>query len=1071
MHGIIRFSLQQVVLYNLIFVLLMVAGSFALVDVPVERYPDVQFGEVLIHTVYPGASPHDVEALVTQKIEDALEGVPDIEFVRSTSYHERSVVHLKFRDDTPYEKLYDDVRFHILSRLGELPEGVDPPQIDHISINDVMPVVVVNLTGARGNRALALMADEIKLKLSRLEGVKEVQVRGEYEQEFHVILAPDKMRALGVTFDQVAAALHAANLSVPAGDFNDGTGEFIVRVDEKFHSREQVLQTIVRKDGDGMFTRVADVARDAFLGYRDPTVISSVNGEDAVSLWVIKNDVGNAIRIVAGVRAVLAQFEPMLAKERAKAVLTQDSSVYVQEDIQVLGSNLLTGIILVSLIIWYFMGIRNAGLIVIGIPFAFMAAILIMHATGNSLNQISLFAFVLMSGVVVDDATVVVENIFRHIEEGQEVIAAIVDGTAEVMLPVISAMATTVAAFLPMLLMTGSTGEFFAQIPTTVTYVLVASLFECLFILPIHYLDYGPRLAVDARAPLPSPSEAQPAHDVHCPSRAGRIMQRLVLVALRFRWASLLLLFLAFGAAMTILLASITGLAPLIKIKFFPDDYTTYFVSIDGPGHASRADLDAKAREITRAILAQGTGMAQSAVGFGGFQQNEEYEEVLASNLGMIIVTLPRKQDQHFADYPRNDPAAHLDAMRTWLKTTYEKDGYTLRVNAQKDGPPTGKAITLRVLGNDDALRNQAADAIWQFMRTDPEIAPHLVDATDSRGSPKRVLRLHVDHAKAAEFNLQPAQVAVLAGSVLDGRYTGKYRAIDEEIDLKLHIDPATLHGDPAALLDLPLVEHASGPVRLGDVCTIENYKEAADIRHYQGERSVSLEANLAEDAPTSTPVVVQRIESFYKTIQNRYPGILINFGGEHEDTQRSYRSLAYAFTVAILLMYLILATQFQSYVQPLIILSSVVFALIGVIFGTFFTQTLFTVNSFIAIVGLAGVVVNNSIILVDFINTHYAQGMARRDAILAGVRVRLRPILLTTATTILGLLPMALGFPSYSLVWGTMASTFVTGLATSTLLSLLFVPVLWDMLAARHKAAPDEKTLESMLEPPLRLA
>ncbi|MEW8461558.1 MAG: efflux RND transporter permease subunit, partial [Candidatus Thiodiazotropha endolucinida] len=357
------------------------------------------------------------------------------------------------------------------------------------------------------------------------------------------------------------------------------------------------------------------------------------------------------------------------------------------------------------------------------------------------------------------------------------------------------------------------------------------------------------------------------------------------------------------------------------------------------------------------------------------------------------------------------------------------------------------------------------AGELLTYMLESPDIGPHLIGLDDDRGVHKRVFRLWVEQERVAEFGLDNSQVARLAASVLDGRYLGKYRHIDEEVDLKLRIDSDALQ-DPENALYITVVEDAEHPVYLADLVRVEAYNEPGEIKRYQGQRAISLKADIREGAPTSTPAIVNLVRSHFETIRDRYPGATVTFGGEHEDTQRSFESLAYAFIIAVLVMYVILATQFQSYLQPLIILSAVVFALIGVVFGKLVTQSLFTVNSFIAVIGVAGVVVNDALVLIDFINKRYRKGLSRRAAIIEGVHIRLRPILLTTLTTSLGLLPMAIGFPSYSLIWGTMASTFVTGLATATALTLFIIPVLWDLLQGlqerfqKHEIA-SEQTVE----------
>jgi HAE1 family hydrophobic/amphiphilic exporter-1 len=452
--------------------------------------------------------------------------------------------------------------------------------------------------------------------------------------------------------------------------------------------------------------------------------------------------------------------------------------------------------------------------------------------------------------------------------------------------------------------------------------------------------------------------------------------------------------------------------------------------------------------------------MARSAVGFAGFVITEDYEQRYGHNLGTVMVALPAKGRRAF-----DDPAAHLERMRARLAARFGDDDFTVRVRAEKDGPPTGKDVNVRVVGTDEGAVAALAGAIRGVMAASPDIGPHLVQLDDDRGQPARVYRLEVDQDRAREYGLTQGQAARLAAAVLDGRYLGEYRLATEEVDLKLRIDPGALTG-PASALDIPLLEHASGPVRLGDVVHPVATLQPGELHRYQGQRSVSITANIAPGAPISSAFVARWVEERYEAMRAEHPGATITFGGAFDETQRSYASLTQAFGIAVLLIYLILATQFRSYVQPLIILSAVMFALIGVVLGKLVTQGLFTVNSFIAMVGVTGVVVNDALVLLDFINRNYRRGMSRHEAIREAVRVRLRPILLTTLTTTLGLLPMAVGFPSYSLVWGGMASTFVTGLATATLLTLLVVPVEWDVIMAMKERRERRRVEKSTAQP-----
>ncbi|MDH3964909.1 MAG: efflux RND transporter permease subunit, partial [Deltaproteobacteria bacterium] len=754
-----------------------------------------------------------------------------------------------------------------------------------------------------------------------------------------------------------------------------------------------------------------------------------------------KTEDGNALDIMPMIEEIMARFQPLLEKEEVDAVLTQDQRVYIDDSISTLGMNLLVGICLVSVLIFFFMGLRNAILTMVGIPFSFLVTMIIMWLLDSSLNEITLFSFVLVSGIIVDDAIVVVENIYRHLQEGEPLEEAVINGVSEVAAPVIAATSTTVAAFLPMLIMSGSTGEFFAQIPIAVAAAIVASLFECLIILPSHFIDWPGWRSAEKEAVKPKPA----SKERWVMSLLLKGTNRLVDFSFRHRFKSLGLVMVAFVASVFILAVSISGKIPLIKIKFFPDEYTYYYIELEGPVATPIETTNLKLKEITEFILPGRPGQLRSATGMAGFYVNEDYQPVFGSNLGYVYVEMPRKEEQNFPENHKTDPIVHLDYVRKQL-ARFEQDGWSVRVRPEKSGPPTGKDINVRVVGPDPEMVKDLAQDVYGFLNSNDKIAPHLIDLSDNLGRSNRVYRFRVDKERAAEYGLTPLAVSRLAASVLDGRFVGDFRTHDEDVDLKLKIDEKYLDA-PEAALSIPILQHPSGPLRLGDLTTTESYIEPNKLDRYQTKRAITLTANIRPGAQTSTPAVVNAIGAYYQAIKGKYPGAEISFSGEFESTRRSYTSLAYAFFVALLIMYVILATQFRSYLQPLIILSAVVFSLIGVVFGKFVTQGLFTVNSFIAVVGVTGVVVNDSLVLIDFINRGYRSGMSRREAINHGIRTRLRPILLTTLTTSLGLAPMAFGIPSYSVVWGSMASTFVTGLCTATFLTLFIVPIEWDLL------------------------
>lgn len=1026
---------------NLLFVLLIVVGAFTLLKIPVDRYPNIHFGKMYINTYLPGGSAEEVETLVTRKIEEGLQEVEHIEYIRSSSYRERSNIVLKFIDDSDYEKAYNDVRINVLSKVNELPERAEPPVFNFLDVGDWFPAVSVNISGEHTNTTLALVAEELKIPLSSISGVSRVKMLGEYIREFHLLLDTGKMESFGLTFQDVTSALQKANISIPAGHALTSGGEFSLRVDEQFTTRQDVLNVIVRTDEAGSFIRIADVAEDAFHTYQEPHILASIHGEDCITLQVLKSEGGNAVKIAAEVRRLVQELSSIYEKDNINLTVTQDSSIRIKDSIRVLGVNLMVGIVLVCIIIWLFMGFRNAALTTIGIPFAFLVTLIFMYVTGNSINEVSLFAFVLVSGIIVDDAIVVVENIYRHVQQGKPVKRAIVVGTAEVFLPVVSATLTTAAAFLPMLLMTGMIGDFFAIVPKTIVFALIASLLECLLILPCHYLEFGQREKDTGQKDL----KTQPHREKMIMRVTRSLANQLILLTLKFRYTSQVLLVMAFLAAALIFGLSFQGKSNLIRIQFFPDNYSIFYVELFGPTGTPISRTNEIIKDFSSLLHADGPGMAESVLGFSGYYIDADFTPQYGSTFGYIAVTLPSVKKRHFTDYPENDVVKHLDDIKTRL-SEHLPEQFSMVVRPEKDGPPTGKDITIRILGTDNSNVELLAEKMKNFLTDNKTIGPSVTELKDDQGKASKIFHIQLLKEKIAELGLGVDQVAGLAASVVNGQVVGTMKMTDEEIDIIVKIAQAEKI-ELSQVLEIPIIDGPGGIIRLRDLCTYVYNAEPGILNRFQQQRAITLTTDIDSGSSLTPAMVVSQTRDFYQGIRKDYPGATITFGGEHESTQKSFLSLTYAFVVATILIYLILAAQFQSYLQPLIIISAVIFALLGVTFGIFLSRTIFTINSFVAVIGVTGVVVNDSLVLVTFINSCYRNGMSRREALLEAANTRLRPIILTTLTTTLGLLPMALGIPEYSIIWGSMAMTFVTGLCTATILTIIIVPAQWDII------------------------
>ncbi len=1057
MKSVVRYTLKQVVFMNVVFVLFMVAGIFSIFTSPVENMPPVDMGRVFITTVYFGASAEDVEALVTKEIEDALDGLENVEYVQSRSRRNHSTVSVKFIDDTDYPDLYDELRFRVLNAKKEFPPGVDEPVFMYLDTQFWMPVLVLNIVGDIPNRTLKLLADEFKTSVVAVPGVREVTLLGEYEKEFHVSLDPEKLRRFGVTFNQAAEAVKSANVKLPTGRFQTGETEYMLDAGTRLSSQEEVLNVVVRRDGDGNFVRVGDLVTTAMMSYRDPISISSANGLNTLSLLVKKEDAGNAITIADDVKALAVRFEEAHADEGITIRYTGDSTVEIDDSINTLGGNMLLGMSLIGVVLWLTLGFRNAMLTAIGIPFSFLCTLIIMKLTGVSINTISLFSFVLVSGIIVDDAVIILENVFRHMQMGKSAGEAVVDGVAEVMLPVVSTVITTILAFLPMLIMTGSTGEFFSVIPMTVTFALAASLFEALFILPVHIKEWGPKTLPRQAAHV---SEGFASHlETGIFRVPWRIYKRLLDVLLANRLKTVGLLFAVFVIAVVILVLSVTGIVARIKVEFFPARFFRYHIALEMPPETSLEKTDEVVRDLSLFIVGMGEGQAHAAAGSAGMYETEDYQVRYAHNLGQVVVMFPPEKERDFPDNPKNDVMFHIEYIRDraneYLDRKYGDGPFRprMKVFPENTGPPTGKPVNIRVSGNTREQAEGAAVGIMRHLGADPRFKD-LADLEDNRPAYGKAVKFTPRQEAASEYGLQPGAVTALVAGALNGFYAGEFRTEEEEVPLLVRLarsyDPGNSRGagisEPPDVLDVPVIEHSAAPVFIRDIAEMRFSSEPEIRTRYNGKPTITISSGIRSGSSLTPIRVTVLVKEFYDGISSEHPGVTVSFGGEFEATSRSYMSLTFAFLIAVIAIYLVLSSQFKDYLQPVIIISAICFAVIGVVFGMFLTRSTFTIASFMAVVGLAGVAVNDSLILIDFINARRREGMPMREAVLDACSARMRPVLITTVTTMLGLLPMAIGIPRKSMTWAPMATAFVTGLSSATLLTLLIVPVEYEL-------------------------
>ncbi len=1042
---------------NIVYVLFFLIGIYSLFNIPVENMPSVDMGQALITTYYYGASAEDVENLITTQVEKAVEGIENVRSVESRTHRNRSEVRVTFVDDSDYRDLFSKLKLQVLNIRNKLPAGCEDPKFLFIDTHCWLSVINVNLFGEASETSRKHLADKLKTELNAIEGVRGITVSGQTKNEFHVSLSPDKLRKLGVTFAEAVDALKSAGQKIPTGNFSTDSSEFILDTGSDFSRQEDVLNVIVRKDGYGNFVRIRDIVTSAMIGSPDPMTLASINGKDTTSLIVSKEDDANSLKIAKQVKRICTSFLEKHKEDGIRIAFTNDSTKEINDSISVLNGNLVMGIGLVLLTLWYTLGFRNAIFAALGIPFSFLCTIMGMKLAGISINSINLFAFILVSGIIVDDAIVIIENIYRHQQMGKSLRNAVMDGVSEIFWPVFNSMLTTVAAFLPMLLISGYTGSFLSMIPIAVSFALLASIFEATVFLPAHVFEWGAKTVGHIEGDERFSDETGVNKDLV--SRTWTLFERILDLFLKHRIKVVMTTAALFIAAVTIAGLSFSGIVPLIKIKFFPGSYVRYHITAALPSSTPIQKTDAVLRDISNFILSLGDKQADSVAGMAGYFEEEDYSLMGGSQYGQAIVTMPERDRAVLPENPDKDPVKHIDYIRrklnAYIENRYPDTGSRPRVKVFPEviGIPSGKAVSLRISGENLDRELEVSRRIMDYMTNDPELKD-LTEITDDRAASVNVVRYTPSQEAAYDLGIPPGRITEMIAGALNGITVGAFQATGEEVDLKIRVarkldmDGLGESGlaTPQDVMDIPLVEHSTAPIFLRDVARMDYSSEPDSRGRFNGKSSVKLTADIRSGSNLTSKRVEFLVSQYFETLSHEYPDITLVFSGESEATAKTFNTLFLGLAIAIIAIYLILALQFGDYMQPFIVLTAVAFAIIGVTFGMLFTRSLFTLGSLMAVVGLAGVTVNNSLILIDFINIRIGEGKTMRQAVKDACKARIRPVLLTTITTVMGLLPMAIGIPYKSVEWSPMATTFVSGLAASTFLTLLIIPVEYEL-------------------------
>ena len=1028
------FSVRQVVLVNLLFLVLIVAGLLAAARTPLDLFPDVSFNRALVITIWPGASAEDVEKLVTTRLEEEIRKVPGIK--ESSSFSSQGVSEISIEWDEDLSQIEQQSRLNELrgaiERTPDLPGDAEEPILRELSMAEIQNTAMVALSdvGGVGEFTLREVARDLARKIERVPGVRKAEPRGLRARELRVIVDKDRALQYDLTLPEISNVIRRNNRNIAGGTFETlGSEEISVRGLGNFQSPASLAETIVGKSVNGTHIRLGDLAR-VETGFAHRRALGRFNGYPSFTIGIAKYKQDDTVEVLD---AVKREVEAARLPEGVEARLTFDSSIYIGGMVELLRNNLLLGVAFVIFILWFTVGFRNSMLAIVGVPFSFLAAIILFPIFGLTISTMALFGFIMVSGMLVDDAIIVIENIYRHVERGESLTQAVVTGTEEVMWPVIAAVATTVAAFLPMLLIPGAMGQFMSVLPKTVIACLIASLVEVLIVLPAHYIDWGSRRGGQA---LPGHGKGRIAHLSHRVRR--RVDGAIVRLRNRYLWAQDRILEQR-GAFLLFCIAALYGATELqrhVDIDIFPGGFNQIFVTVIAPVDYSLEPTDEVVRGVESALetIAHEFSDTSTAVGQG---MTAEGRSIAGSNRATIFLSFP--------DTPENleNPDRVLQVVQTTLEAyrLANPEGIeSLLVTPPRRGPGVGQAVAIRIHAKQYDVAKQLAEEAKATLRS----LPGVYNVTDNLPLGSRELQVRLDEDRASIHGLSFEDVGFALRASNEGLIPSTFKdpRSNEDIDIRVLLEEDQRRSIED-LLDVEIRTPAGYLVKLEDVAKIELTRSYSRLYHRDTDRAVVVYAAV-DRAQTTAVKVNQTMQEHLGDIEDRYPGVNLVFGGEYEATQRAFADIARAAIIALLAIYAILAAAFRSYTQPAIVMSVVAFSYIGVILGMFIMDYPISMFVLFALVGLLGVVVNDSLVLIDFVNRERSAGRPLRAALRTASSHRFRPILLTTLTTIGGLLPMAIGLSGGSSTFGPFATAIVFGLAVASGLTLFVVPALY---------------------------
>ncbi|MBN2223167.1 MAG: efflux RND transporter permease subunit [Deltaproteobacteria bacterium] len=1006
--SIAKFSVKNPVLVNMITIGVVIFGIISTMSLNREVFPSISYGYIVIVTAYPGASPEEVEKVVTTPFEEEIADVDGIKKLESVTREGVSTIIIQAESDVEglrLDQLLNDLRNEV-DKVTDLPADVDDPEF--LKISAEFPVVTVAISGDVPEETLRATSERLKSRIELVKDVGTVDRFGYRDREMWVSVDPRRLEAANLTLSEVILAIKKRNLNIPGGTIDQNRKEILIRTIGEVEDTGDLGDVIVRSLPAGP-VRVRDIA-EVTETYKKRDVYGRVDGKPSIALLVTKKAEGDAIDIVEEIQRIVDE-ERALVPKGTEITLVQDFAKYVQRRQNTLLTNGLMGLVLVIIVLVAMLETWIAVWAALSIPFSFLTSMIVMHYMGISLNMLSMFGLILVIGMVVDNAIVVSENFFRYRELGLSTKEAAIAGTGEVALPVAAALSTNIAAFLPLLLTTGILGKFMRVIPEVAIICFLASWFQAFFILPCN-LNQFVKVKVDTTK-KEFRGWFKDFRDYY-----GRILE----FCIRRRY-------IIFSGLISI--AAATIIFALITMEFVwmgKMRAEQFMVTVNNPVDANLAETDRVMKEVEKYVMEIPSDELASVVTTVGTAQGETGYQY-GTYLGQVNVELTE------FGYTERDSEETINTIRE--KVGRIAGPTSIAIEMIEGGPPTGKPVSVEIKGNDFAVLEKLAGEVVEELKTTKGVKD--IDTNYRRG--KDEIKIIIDEHKVRTLGLDVATIATEVRNAFAGGDAGNIRRGDEKIDIVVKYHDH--FSNPNYLMNFSVTNMKGERVPIKSVSDIIYGKGIFKIYHSERKRTITVTADILRGETTSATVNKALMKRF-GTASEEHPGYLYDYTGEFRDTQESMDSMISAFWLALGIIFIIMAALFRSFLQPIVIMVAIPFAFIGVVFGLFIMGEQLSILAVIGVVALMGIVVNNSILLLDFINRARENGSSIHDAVVESGKTRLRPIMLTSMTTLGGLFPMAFGIGGSEPYLAPMAISMFWGMLFSTMLTLFAVPALY---------------------------